>query len=60
MVSDHLLDLAAEVYGFDAHTLGFVSATSNEIYHFAKDGAAYILRFSRRPVEALFRLDSYI
>jgi len=53
MVSDHLLALAAEVYGFDAHTLGFISATSNEVYHFAKDGAAYILRLSRRPIEWL-------
>jgi Ser/Thr protein kinase RdoA (MazF antagonist) len=48
MVSDHLLGLAAAVYGFDAATLGFVSVTTNDIYRFRKDGQPYILRCARR------------
>ena len=49
MVSDRLLGLAAEAYGFDASTLALISTTTNVVYHFCRDGAPYILRLSQRP-----------
>lgn len=56
MVSDRLLGLAAEAYGFDASTLALISTTTNVVYHFCRDGAPYILRLSQRPAEALPRV----
>jgi len=51
MVSDKLLDFAAENYCFDKSTLHFISESTNQIYMFSKDNKGYILRFSQRPAE---------
>jgi Ser/Thr protein kinase RdoA (MazF antagonist) len=53
MVSDHLLGVAADAYGFEASTLRFVSASTNQVYLFHKEGQPYILRFSQRPLHDL-------
>ena len=56
MVSDRLLKIASERYGFDTTTLHFISASTNEIYMFTKDSKGYILRFSQRPSEFVHQI----
>jgi len=53
MVSNSLLEFAANHYEFDQSTLEFESNSTNQIYFFQKDGKDYILRFSNRPVEKI-------
>lgn len=51
MVSEGLLEFAAERYGFDATSLRFISESTNQVYMFSKGGRAYILRLSARPAD---------
>jgi len=56
MVTDNLLDFAAENYNFDKSTLHFISESTNQIYMFRKDNKGYILRFSQRPAEHIHQI----
>jgi len=51
MVSDKLLTIAANNYGFDKNTYHFISESTNQMYAFQKDGKWYIIRFSQKPAE---------
>ena len=50
-VPENLAAFAAESYGFDKGTLGFISASTNAVFYFKKDEKSYILRLSQHPAE---------
>ena len=54
MLSDYLLEFAAEHYGFDKQTLQFVSSgnyAAKQFYSFITHGKAYILRFAKHNAD---------
>lgn len=60
MVSNEILSQAAGAFGFDMHSLEFVSNSTNEVYKYIKGNKSYFLRLSEKPVEYEMMIQSEV